>query len=65
MFTDLRAEIRRTISCSDASSARGGACEATEFVDALDGEAEGLAEDVVAGLVEEARQSCDAPRRAA
>ena len=65
MFTDLRAPIRRTISCSDASSAGGGACEATEFVDALDGDAEGLAEDVVAGLVEEAGQAHEAPPRVA
>lgn len=52
-FTDLRAKIRESISCSGASEEGGGAAEASCFVEALCPKASVEHEDWVANQVEE------------
>ena len=53
LFCNLRAQIRKTISCSDASNQGGGAAEASRFLSKLSAQGRARANDVVARLVED------------
>ncbi|CAK0908038.1 unnamed protein product, partial [Prorocentrum cordatum] len=52
-FTDLRAQLRRIISSSDASESGGGASEARQLISAFDPETAEVHDDVNAALNEE------------